>query len=317
MNRLTLILSLKLLILSSVTIAKEEIDIDACLLEKIKEADGKTLVSQIKAECVAENIEVQKRTGAMSNRIVKEKATAFSPYVITPHKMNYILPITFTDSLYKYPYEQVEQWSENLSDIEAKFQLSIKVPLNYNDIFIRGDSLYFGMTLESWWQVYADNISKPFRETNYQPEIFYVAPLNWHPFGSNTGFLIGAEHQSNGRSQLLSRSWNRAYAGLLLETKNFAMQLKPWWRLSEDEKETPLSATGDDNPDIDDYLGHFELSMAYQFDSLEFFMIGRQNFATHNGGLKVGSTFPLWGRLKGFRANFHYWYNLTLILSHN
>jgi len=33
--------------------------------------------------------------------------------------------------------------------------------------------LYFGFTAMSFWQVYNDAVSKPFRETNYEPEVFY------------------------------------------------------------------------------------------------------------------------------------------------
>ena len=85
-----------------------------------------------------------------------------------------------------------------------------------NSLFVEGDQVFFGFTLQSWWQIYSDEISKPFRETNYQPEFFYFAPINFHPFGGNSAIIIGAEHQSNGRSQLLSRSWNRLYVTLPL-----------------------------------------------------------------------------------------------------
>lgn len=290
--------------------------IDQCLLDKLKTVSGATRVSQIRAECDLEvQVEQQKR-GALSNRFVNERATAFDPYVITPHRMNYILPITFTDSLNIDAYKNVDQWSENITDIESKFQLSIKVPLNYDDILLENDGLFFAMTLESWWQVYANNISKPFRETNYQPEIFYIAPLPWHPFGSNTGFLVGAEHQSNGRSQQLSRSWNRVYAGILMETDNFAMAIKPWIRLRENEKEFELDPKGDDNPDILDYMGHFEVTMAYKFDELEFIFEGRQNFARHKGGYKFGATFPFWGRLKGYVEYFTGYGNSLIEYNH-
>ena len=58
---------------------------------------------------------------------------------------------------------------------------------------------------------------KAVQETNYQPEIFYLAPFNWHPFDGNTGFIVGFEHQSNGRGLELSLSWNRLYGHFLFE----------------------------------------------------------------------------------------------------
>jgi phospholipase A1 len=178
------------------------------------------------------------------------------------------------------------------------------VPLNYNSMLIEGDGLYFAFTIQAWWQIYAENISKPFRETNYQPELFYLAPLEWHPFGGNTGFAVGIEHQSNGRAQNLSRSWNRVFANFLYEKNNFALSFRPWIRLSEDDKEFAFDPNGDDNPDIDDFLGSSELGLVYEWHNLEFSFSGRRNFSTNNGSAEFGFTFPLWGKLRGYATVF-------------
>ena len=286
---------------------------DACLLEAVKNGDDDQTISQIKDKC--DQLKKTKiKAGAISNRLISERIAAFDPYVITPHKMNYILPVSFTNRINSsaYTFENFDNWSDNLENFEAKFQLSIKVPLNKNDLLIEGDSLHFGFTLQSWWQLYSNNISKPFRETNYQPEVFYVAPLNWHPLGSNTGFAIGAEHQSNGRSQPLSRSWNRVYASFLFEKNNFALSFKPWIRLKENEKEHPLSSDGDDNPDISDYMGHFELLVAHKWDKYVLSFEGRHNFSHHKGGMELSFTFPLWGKLRGY-AQYTAGYGESLI----
>lgn len=286
---------------------------DACLLEAIKNNSEEMTVTQIKEKC--DRLKSTKiKPGAISNRLISERIAAFDPYVITPHKMNYILPVSFTSNINTdaYTYDNFDNWADNLEKFEAKFQLSIKVPLNKNDLFIEGDSLHFGFTLQSWWQLYSNNISKPFRETNYQPEMFYVAPLNWHPLDSNTGFVIGAEHQSNGRSQPLSRSWNRVYASFLFEKNNFALSFKPWIRLSESQKEDPLSSDGDDNPDISDYMGHFELIVAHKWSDYVLSFEGRQNFSHHKGGMELSFTFPLWGKLRGY-AQYTAGYGESLI----
>jgi phospholipase A1 len=243
-------------------------------------------------------------SGAISNRIIQERETEFKPYVITPHKINYMLPAITTNSANKKVYESFNGYEENLEDIEAKFQISLKVPLNYDSMLIEGDGLYFGFTLQAWWQIYAENISKPFRETNYQPELFYIAPLDWHPFDGNTGIVLGVEHQSNGKAQNLSRSWNRVYANLLFEKNNFALSFRPWVRLSEDPKINEFDSKGDDNPDIDDYLGNYKLAMVYKWNGLEFSASGRQNFSTNKGSLEVGLTFPLWGKLRGYATTY-------------
>ena len=279
----------------------------ACVLAEYENADENTTLKQIRERCAQQAVsdivesETTRRTvGVISSRIQKERQTEFSPYVISPHKINYILPAYTSNAINKEAYSTFNGYEENLENIESKFQLSFKVPLNYESMFIEGDGLYFGFTLEAYWQIYADNISKPFRETNYQPELFYLAPLEWHPFGGNTGIMLGIEHQSNGRPQNLSRSWNRVYANFLFEKNNFALSFRPWVRLSEDEKEFDFAPEGDDNPDIIDFMGHYELGMVYKWNNYEFSMGGRNNFATHKGFIEAGMTFPLWGKLRAY-----------------
>lgn len=292
-----------------------DITINQCLQTKVLTASNDHRIGELKQQCqqeLAPLANVIKNKGAISKRILAEQQTEFDPYVITPHDMNYIMPFSVTSAINRNAYSKVDHWSENLAEQEARFQLSIKVPLNSDPLFTQGDGLYFGFTLQSWWQVYSDNISKPFRETNYKPELFYLAPTNWHPFGGNVGYMLGIEHQSNGRTQLLSRSWNRLYLNLLYEKNDFALSFRPWWRLPEQAKETPLSSDGDDNPDISDYMGHFEFAMAYQYRQYELQFKGRQNFATHHGFFELGLTFPLWGKLKGY-TTFSQGYGESLI----
>ncbi|MBO1256163.1 phospholipase A [Alteromonas sp. 5E99-2] len=291
--------------------------LDLCLLDEIKNGHSDLTVAEIRERCenrkeLANTDDVerngidgnQKQELQLSYRTRQESETQFNEFVITPHKKNYALPVTVTSGINQEAYSSVEEFADNLEDIEAKFQISLKVPLNRESLLVEGDGLYLGFTLQAWWQVYVSSISKPFRETNYQPELFYLAPLNWSPFGGNTRLLLGAEHQSNGRSQVLSRSWNRVYTGLLWEKDNMALLFRPWYRIPEEEKEFENDPRGDDNPDIDEFLGHFELSGAYDWEEYEFTFLGRQNFATHKGALELGLTFPLWGKLRGFATAF-------------
>jgi len=243
--------------------------------------------------------------GMISERVIAESETEFDPYVLTPHRVNYIMPAYTTNSINTDAYSHIEGYEENLQNIETKFQLSVKVPLNQESLFIEGDGLYFGFTMQAWWQVWADNISKPFRETNYQPELFYLAPLDWHPFGGNTGFIVGFEHQSNGQNQALSRSWNRVYGHFLYEKDRFALSFRPWYRLNEEPKAFEFDPDGDDNPDIEDFMGHFELGMVYKWEQMELGFMGRRNFSTDNGSAELNLTFPLWGKLRGYATAFN------------
>jgi phospholipase A1 len=289
--------------------------VEECVMKKYATGNENLTLAEIRKLCPIPKEDIEEailsgvytpyvNPGAISQRIMKERESEFNPYVITPHRKNYILPAISTNGINKNAYADFGGYEDNLKDIEAKFQVSLKVPLNHGNMLVDGDALYFGFTLQAWWQIYAENISKPFRETNYQPEIFYLAPLEWHPFGGNTGLILGIEHQSNGQTQNLSKSWNRVYANFLFEKDNFALAFRPWVRLSEDEKEYPLDPNGDDNPDIADYLGHHELTMVYKWESLEFSSSSRQNFSTHKGSLELGLTFPLWGKLRGYATAF-------------
>jgi phospholipase A1 len=282
---------------------------ERCIFDTIKSADKKSTLAQIEQQCEdqvarsimhskdSENIEL----GALAHRVIREKRTAADPYVLTPHKMNYILPLSVVDEINRTAYQEFSTWAEDLKDAEAKFQISLKIPLLTGPMLREGDQLFFGFTLQSWWQIYAEAISKPFRETNYQPEFFYFTPINFHPWRGNSALAIGFEHQSNGRSQLLSRSWNRVYVNYLYEKRNFALSFRPWYRIPEGEKSSPTSGQGDDNPDITDYMGHFELGMVYKHSvDVELSFKGRDNFATHKGFVEFGVTFPLWGKLKGY-----------------
>lgn len=294
---------------------------EQCLFSTIKMSKKNTSFAEVEAKCeqrlanqaLNDENDVGFEVGAVVNRIIKENKAAANPYILTSHLMNYILPVSIVNDINRSAYEEVSTWQNDLKDIEAKFQISLKVPLLKDHLFNDVDQLFFAFTLQSWWQIYADEISRPFRETNYQPEFIYLTPINFHPFHGNSALAVGLVHQSNGHSQLLSRSWNRFYLSYIYEKRNFALSLKPWYRLPENEKSSPTDGTGDDNPDIIDYMGHFELSMAYKFsDNIELTVKGRNNFATNKGFIEIGTTFPLWGKLKGY-TQFSSGYGESLI----
>ncbi len=77
-------------------------------------------------------------------------------------------------------------------------------------------------------------------------------------------------HQSNGRSRPLSRSWNRVVANVGMEKDNFNLLLKTWYRIPEDEH-------NDDNPDITRYMGYGELWGIYYWKGQRFAAMLRNN----------------------------------------
>jgi len=292
--------------------------IKTCLIEKINAINldegldnnlDKT-VRELKKECadllIASTAKQPNKVSSFFEEELQQRSNlaiepyTMAPYVMSPHKMNYLLPVSYSDNVNRDAYGVAEGWAENLEDIEIKYQLSFRVPLLTSSLFTEGDGIAFAFTLQSWWQIYAQEISRPFRETNYQPEFFYYTPLDWQPAGGNTALLVGFEHQSNGRTFPLSKSWNRIYANFVFAKGDYAISFRPWWRVPEGDKVTTATEPGDDNPDIIDYMGHFELSMMYKWRDYDLLFKGRENFAEHHGAIELGITFPIFERLKGY-----------------
>lgn len=252
----------------------------------------------------ADNADVASR-GAVTDRVRRERADAFNPYVLTAHKHNFILPVSYSTGINEQIYRDNDvALREGLQPAEVKFQISLKSQLNETDLFIRDDALSLGITLKAWWQLYSSDLSSPFRETNYQPEIFYLMPLLWGPFDGSTAVVLGLLHESNGQVQGLSRSWNRLYATLIYERGALVAAVQPWYRIPEKAKKEPGAPEGDDNPDILDYMGHGEASVSWRHSEHEYKVMLRGNHSTGKGAITVGWTFPFFARFRGFVQYF-------------
>ncbi len=287
--------------------AEEKVEL--CYLEQIKLSDQNRLVSEVQEFCADQ---INEQTNGLTltpleKRILREKANKDNPNVITSHKRNYLLPFSYVNHPNNLPYVNANPDADNdLKNFEAKFQLSFKAPIN-ESIFKKDDMLFFGFTIQSYWQMYNSELSSPFRETNYQPEIFYGI-FNDYKIGqwTNRVNVIGIEHQSNGRTQPLSRSWNRLYAEFVWENDNWLVSFKPWYRLEEKNKQEINQPEGDDNPDINFYMGNFEFSTVYKWDSQTFGAMFRNNLRSDNrGALQLDWTFPMGRRFKGYAQYFN------------
>jgi phospholipase A1/A2 len=183
-------------------------------------------------------------------------------WAIRAYQENYFLIYTYNGHLDKQPYESANPGTQ-LQDAEAKFQISLKMKLLEDiPVFGKKADIWAAYTQLSQWQFWNWNNSAPFRETNYQPEVLFnirmgddLVQLGGDPL--KLQFVqFGLNHQSNGQSEPLSRSWNRLVANFGFEWEPFDVVLKTWYRL-------PESAANDDNPDIDAYLGYGELWAGY------------------------------------------------------
>jgi phospholipase A1 len=243
----------------------------------------------------------------VDERVKGELATSEKPFVITPHKANYLLPVTYQTRTNALPFENKYPDEDfNIDNLEAKFQISFKFPIMYN-VFGDNGHLFFAYTNQSYWQVYNEDASSPFRETNHEPEVFMLFNNDWKIGGFTNSFLgIGAVHQSNGQTNQLSRSWNRIYGSAVFDRGPFALGLRVWWRLPEDEKENINVAKGDDNPDINRYMGNFELTGVYGLDEHRFTMLLRNNLRdTNRGAVELTWSYPVIGTLRIYTQYFN------------
>jgi phospholipase A1 len=128
------------------------------------------------------------------------------------------------------------------------------------------DSVWFGYTQQSYWQLFNGAISRPFRTTDHEPEVLYIYP-HQIPLAGGWNYRLsglGLVHQSNGQSLPLSRSWNRVYLmgaaeKTLGQDSGLILQGRIWDRLKE-------SSGNDDNPGIEDYIGRAEVTGSWQIN---------------------------------------------------
>ncbi|WP_334186428.1 phospholipase A [Noviherbaspirillum sp.] len=216
-------------------------------------------------------------------------------FTFRPHRPNYLTAVYThrpNDAPYR-PFRQLTSPTAEISHTELAFQLGFKMKLA-QDVLGKVGDLWFGYTQNSYWQADNQEASSPFRETNYQPELMAVVPVNFSFLGMNARFInVGLVHQSNGQTSTLSRSWNRIYAQVGMERGDFTLLARVWKRLPEKSEE-------DNNPNIADYMGRGDVSAVYRYNGHEFSTLARYNFHTDKGAAQLSWAFPLAGYLKGY-----------------
>lgn len=252
--------------------------------------------------------EVQ-RLPQLMEKLRIENFAADNPYVLLPHRPNYILPIAW----YSHPGEHTIQGTstdptdvtqtESYDHLEAIFQFSIKYPIA-KDVLGKMSRLDMAYTNRSFWQVYNTEISRPFRETNHEPELI----LSWQTQNKYIDyFALALNHQSNGQSSMLSRSWNRVIFETGAVFSSGILHSKVWWRIPEPTKSNPLSAHGDDNPDITHYMGRGELQYIFHSGGNTVSVLLRNNLksSSNKGAIEIGYNFPIHKRIQGYFQYFN------------
>jgi len=220
------------------------------------------------------------------------------------YKPVYLLPAFWTSDVNNTPSspnpDNTVTTPQALDSVEAKFQLSFKTKAVENLFGTNGD-IWMGYTQSSRWQVYNTEQSRPFRETNYEPEVLMVF-RNGYRLGGWNGRMaaIGLNHQSNGRGDPLSRSWNRVMFNVGLDRDNWAVMFRPWVRISD--------GSDDDNPDIEDFMGRGDVTLTHVRGGNVYTLMARHSLRggdRSHGALQFDWGFPIHKNFRGHLQVFN------------
>jgi phospholipase A1/A2 len=224
---------------------------------------------------------------------------------VQPHKPVYILAAFHSSEANDLPSSPSENHSViqslGLQNTETKFQISLKSKL-WEDIIGNYSDLWFGYTQSSRWQVFNGSRSRPFRETDYEPELMLnfrthrELPWGWDLRSSG----VSLTHVSNGRDVPQSRSWNRVIGQFGFDRPGWTVMVRPWWRIHEDRE-------SDDNPDIEDFMGRGELLVTRDWGGHEISALFRHSLRggeRSHSAVELNWAFPIHGELKGYLQFF-------------
>lgn len=280
-----------------------------CLLESLRTAADTASVADVRARCrqvqadgqpaaaaTATTPEVM-RPSALQKRITEEYSLAEQEYFLTAYRPTFLLPVAYNSKPNQQVFSAITPAAPALDRTEVEFQVSFKFPLA-RQLWGNND-LLATYTSRSWWQFYNDDdkVSSAFRETNYEPEILfrhYGGPRL--PGGRVAGVDFGLNHQSNGRSEALSRSWNRVLAQTFLDFGDLGLAIRGWYRIPEDEAD-------DDNPHMHRYFGYGDIRAVWTPNRNTFTAMLRPG--TEESGYELTWSYPITDVLRVYALYFN------------
>ena len=220
---------------------------------------------------------------------------------IRPHLPMYVMPLWYNATpnydINSPTHVSPSLTKDELQHLDSKLQISMKTKLA-QDVFDTNADVWLGYTQQSYWQVYNGKNSRPFRSSDYQPEIFLTQPIKGDLPGNGSLRMLGAGlvHESNGQSDPLSRSWNRIYAMAGTEWGKLTVIPRLWLIANEES----------DNPDIGDYMGYGDVRWLYPLnDQSTVGGVMRYNPSSNKGAIQLDYAYPLTGGMKAILQLFH------------
>ncbi len=287
--------------------------VQECMIEALENAPPETTIGELRSRCKdqaeGEGLAAAEEETQVEQYLRSDEDIGERKYLISVHNQNYILPYTYNDDLNLEPWKEVTT-PENvaaLKEEEAVFQVSAKLPV-WRDVLSQDMDMYFGYTQKSWWQVFTDeaDLSAPFRETNYEPELFvrhYGGPAVGDS-GRVSAIDFGYVHQSNGRSdiggQSINRSWDRMMARAVFDWDEFALLARAWWAFDE----------SDGNPNMYKYRGYGDLRAIWAPNKHTFGLMVRPG--TEEYGVEASWSWQVTDLLRLY-TQYYYGYGESLV----
>ncbi len=164
---------------------------------------------------------------------------------------------------------------------DVKFQLSVQQRITKSKLPF-DTYLFLQYTQKAFWNVFENSL--PIRDLNFNPGLGIGHLIIYKNRYIGKAYLM-AEHESNGKDSIDSRSWNKISLGAaILLNKNFEVQAKVWYPIID----------GRHSKDILEYNGIFQLG---------------GNFRNNNEKFQVGLLFSK-------RKTWHFNFNVQVDISY-
>lgn len=213
-----------------------------------------------------------------NNKILEDDLSS-----IKVHKPNYFV--------FSHDFNDKKDRKKN----EGKFQISLEKPLSH-DLFGLNERISFAYSQQSFWQIMQD--SAPFRENNYEPEIFVTIPNKISNYDFIDWLRFGINHKSNGMGGIKSRSWNRAYVSAKITFGNLSITPRIWHSFKPDKY----------NKDINNYMGYGDIEILYDIYGHKLATMLRNNLnfnGKNRGAIEFSWYFPLFKDTYGYLQYFN------------
>ncbi len=183
------------------------------------------------------NAEVAQPLSLLDSRWELAPESKLGTFNIRGYKPVYVLPVFATSNQNKQPSspnpDNVVPQAEQLDNVEAKFQLSLKTKV-WQGVFGDTGDLWVGYTQSSRWQVYnADAVATVSRNRlRARGHVGVRHPLSACSAGPAGCSASASTTNPTDATIPQSRSWNRVIANVGFERDGWTVMFTPWWRIS-------------------------------------------------------------------------------------